>query len=59
MEDDVKYLTDEEMRAGKAGLWLAPFVFVTAYTVLQDASENAGVDMSETDNIDTPTQAPG
>lgn len=59
MNKEAKYITDVEMAAGKQGLWLSPFtIVITAHDVLEP-SENTGVDMSETDNIDTPTQAPG
>lgn len=54
MTEPEKYLTEEEMLSGKQGLVLCPYIII--HKVLE---ENSGVDMSEVNNIDTPTQAPG
>ena len=61
MEDDIKYLTDEEFKAeaDAKGYMLCPYIIKTTYTIVEEATKNTGVDMSEIDNLDTPTQAPG
>jgi len=59
MDKEIKYLTEEELLAGKQGYILCPYIIDYGTPVLVEAPKKEGVDISEIDYLDAPTQTAG